>query len=585
MDLSPSVIDIQHFRPLKDVSSNDRSNVFASKISFCTNIFESSSSSNAATALKEKHTAMADLVQYISDNKSNTFHPSVVPSFVKMISSNLFNSLKTCNSEPNIDSNKYDPMTKTKQYTYDLLLRFVLFPDLDIKLARKHLNKYFITNLLELFDVEDNRERDCLKTILHRIYARFMSHRTFIRKAMVHIFHDFMYGKDREGGRYRGISELLDILASIINGFAQPLKPEHTILLTQVLLPMFKSPFLSSFHSSLSYCVVQFVEKEAALTSKIIKKLVRWWPQLSSSKLLYTATLEDLVSYLSVREKSTSSSLLVKQICQGVNDDHFQVAERSLLFLGSHYIANIVTEHINSLAPLVFDTLYGTSKRHWNNHITSLATDTLRLYMELEYETFATCAGNYKKRKAVLAKNRMRHEANWEIIENCANLENIEDEVEPISPPTEVLDDVIDDDVHSSDSERRKIKWTGSVSMIDTSAAKVVVAVPEELSVIEERPIEERGKYEFSQTEMQYYLSLIKARNRAEKRELRGRRNSILGKTKSLADLFKYVEEQPEEDVDDTLPTDLSDVSVPSEVKPRKMKGTKGASSSRRKHR
>jgi serine/threonine-protein phosphatase 2A regulatory subunit B' len=36
--------------------------------------------------------------------------------------------------------------------------------------------------MLDLFDSEDPRERDYLKTILHRIYGKFMQIRTNIRK-------------------------------------------------------------------------------------------------------------------------------------------------------------------------------------------------------------------------------------------------------------------------------------------------------------------------------------------------------------------------------------------------------------------
>lgn len=47
--------------------------------------------------------------------------------------------------------------------------------------------------LLELFDSEDPRERDYLKTILHRIYAKFMSLRAFIRKVCFDAFAVFLY--------------------------------------------------------------------------------------------------------------------------------------------------------------------------------------------------------------------------------------------------------------------------------------------------------------------------------------------------------------------------------------------------------
>lgn len=42
--------------------------------------------------------------------------------------------------------------------------------------------------LLELFDSEDPRERDFLKTILHRIYGKFLGLRAFMRKQINNIF-------------------------------------------------------------------------------------------------------------------------------------------------------------------------------------------------------------------------------------------------------------------------------------------------------------------------------------------------------------------------------------------------------------
>ena len=42
--------------------------------------------------------------------------------------------------------------------------------------------------LLELFDSEDPRERESLKTVLHRIYGKFLSLRAFIRKQINNIF-------------------------------------------------------------------------------------------------------------------------------------------------------------------------------------------------------------------------------------------------------------------------------------------------------------------------------------------------------------------------------------------------------------
>lgn len=122
-----------------------------------------------------------------------------------------------------------------------------------------------ISKLLELFDSEDPRERDFLKTTLHRIYGKFLNLRSYIRRSINNVFFQFVY----ETERFNGIAELLEILGSIINGFALPLKEEHKLFLTRVLLPMHKVKSLSMYHPQLAYCIVQFLEKDAALTEEV----------------------------------------------------------------------------------------------------------------------------------------------------------------------------------------------------------------------------------------------------------------------------------------------------------------------------
>ena len=97
-------------------------------------------------------------------------------------------------------------------------------------MAKKFIDQRFVSDLLGLFDSEDPRERDFLKTTLHRIYGKFLGLRAFIRKQINNIFYNFIY----ETERHNGVAELLEILGSIINGFALPLKEEHKIFLLKV---------------------------------------------------------------------------------------------------------------------------------------------------------------------------------------------------------------------------------------------------------------------------------------------------------------------------------------------------------------
>lgn len=120
--------------------------------------------------------------------------------------------------------------TSLLQIVYEFLLRYVCANDTDAKVAKKYVDQSFVVRLLELFDSEDPRERDYLKTILHRIYGKFMVHRPFVRKAINNVFYRFVF----ETEHHNGIAELLEILGSIINGFALPLKDEHKVIASQM---------------------------------------------------------------------------------------------------------------------------------------------------------------------------------------------------------------------------------------------------------------------------------------------------------------------------------------------------------------
>lgn len=142
---------------------------------------------------------------------------------------------------------------------YNWLLKALSSP---LRTTYSDTNPY---QLLELFDSEDPRERDFLKTTLHRIYGKFLNLRSYIRRSINNVFFQFTY----ETERFNGIAELLEILGSIINGFALPLKEEHKLFLTRVLLPLHKVKSLSMYHPQLAYCIVQFLEKDSTLTKEV----------------------------------------------------------------------------------------------------------------------------------------------------------------------------------------------------------------------------------------------------------------------------------------------------------------------------
>lgn len=65
--------------------------------------------------------------------------------------------------------------------------------------------------------------------------------------------------------------ELLEILGSIINGFAIPLKKEHLLFLQKALIPLHKPKCVPLYHQQLSYCIVQYVEKDLDTVMPVLR--------------------------------------------------------------------------------------------------------------------------------------------------------------------------------------------------------------------------------------------------------------------------------------------------------------------------
>jgi serine/threonine-protein phosphatase 2A regulatory subunit B' len=241
------------------------------------------------------------------------------------------------------------------------------------------LSAIVVLQLLTLFDSEDPRERDYLKTILHRVYGKFMSHRPFIRRSINNIFYTFVY----ENGDHNGISELLEILGSIINGFALPLKEEHKNFLSKALIPLHKPKSINAFHQQvccltiaathvespcehplfrasrhcwakfgrnghvqLAYCVTQFVEKDSRLAEEVIGGLLKYWPVTNCQKIvLFLGELEELLELTQQPEFANLIPSLFYRISQCLMSQHFQVAERALFLWNNETVVVRITEN------------------------------------------------------------------------------------------------------------------------------------------------------------------------------------------------------------------------------------------------
>ncbi|KAK3359735.1 phosphatase 2A regulatory B subunit-domain-containing protein [Lasiosphaeria hispida] len=406
-----------------EVPPNRRQELFMQKIEQCNVIFDFNDASADMKSKEIKRLALHELLDYVANNRQVITEP-MYPRVVEMFAKNLFRPIPPPMNPQGeaFDPEEDEPVLEVAwphiQVVYEFFLRFIESQDFNTNIAKAYIDHSFVLQLLELFDSEDPRERDFLKTTLHRIYGKFLNLRSFIRRSINNVFFQFTY----ETERFNGIAELLEILGSIINGFALPLKEEHKLFLTRVLIPLHKVKSLSMYHPQLAYCIVQFLEKDASLTEEVVLGLLRYWPKVNSTKeVMFLNEVEDIFEVMDPAEFAKVQEPLFHQLAKSVASPHFQVAERALYFWNNEYFCNLVSDNVDIILPIMFAPLYENSKGHWNRTIHGMVYNAMKLFMEINPQLFDDCSHEYTEHQNNASAREALRERKWAAITDQAN--------------------------------------------------------------------------------------------------------------------------------------------------------------------
>ncbi|KAH0565407.1 Serine/threonine-protein phosphatase 2A 56 kDa regulatory subunit delta isoform [Trichoglossum hirsutum] len=420
-DISPQR-ELDKLPGFHEVPPNRRQDLFMQKIDQCNVIFDFNDASGDMKSKEIKRLALHELLDYVANNRQVITEP-MYPRVVEMFSKNLFRPIPPpVNPQGEaFDPEEDEPVLEVAwphiQVVYEFFLRFIESQDFNTNIAKAYIDHQFVLQLLELFDSEDPRERDFLKTTLHRIYGKFLNLRSYIRRSINNVFFQFIY----ETERFNGIAELLEILGSIINGFALPLKEEHKLFLTRVLIPLHKVKSLSMYHPQLAYCIVQFLEKDSALTEEVVLGLLRYWPKVNSTKeVMFLNEVEDIFEVMDPAEFAKVQEPLFHQLAKSVASPHFQVAERALYFWNNEYFCNLVSDNVEVILPIMFAPLYENSKGHWNRTIHGMVYNAMKLFMEINPQLFDDCSHEYNQIQEGAAQRQLDRDKTWRIIEEQA---------------------------------------------------------------------------------------------------------------------------------------------------------------------
>lgn len=397
--------------------------LFIDKLKFCERVYDFTNARAQILQKEAKRRQLVDLTEYMSSNKNAINEHTAVP-FMNMVTANLIRALPVNGpSDPIVeaedDEHFHEPSWPHLQLVYDMMRQFIIGSNMDTPAVRESITMPFVHGIIDLFNTEDPREREYLKTILHRIYGRAMNLRDGIRQSIIDVFHGVVY----ENEQYHGMCELLEILGSIIHGFAVPLRDEYKELLRNGILPLHLPDTMPSYHVQLSFCVGQFVEKEPELGCEIVTTLLKHWPYRNTRKeVLLLAELEEVLELTGEDESEGVIIPLFRRLGRSIGSPHFQVSERALFYWTNDLVLDVFDRYRDRLMPTIYGPLFRNASSHWNRNVLLLSENVLESLKAMDPQLYHSCEKSYQ----VEIDNKVREEkerlVRWRLLDRMAKL-------------------------------------------------------------------------------------------------------------------------------------------------------------------
>uniref|UniRef100_A0A8C6U988 Serine/threonine protein phosphatase 2A regulatory subunit n=1 Tax=Neogobius melanostomus TaxID=47308 RepID=A0A8C6U988_9GOBI len=396
-----SQVELTPLPLLKDAPVAELHDLFCKKLQQCCVLFDFLDCVADLKGKEIKRAALNELVESVATSRGVLIEPCT-PRLLRWYLQHIINTqtlhpIKLQGFDPEEDEPTLEASWPHLQLVYEFFLRFLESPDFQPSMAKRYVDQKFVLQLLELFDSEDPREREYLKTILHRVYGKLLGLRAYIRKQINNIFLRFIY----ETEHFNGVAELLEILGRYSHGlFSLSFLAEHKQFLVRVLIPLHTAKSLSIFHAQ-----VRLIHHQYYTAAPLLLLTLGGVPGMFSvccrdcAQVMFLGEIEEILDVIEPSQFVRVQEPLFKQIAACISSPHFQVAERALYFWNNEYILSLIEENCQVILPLVFATLYRVSKEHWNQTIVSLIYNVLKTFMEMNSKLFDDLTASYKVEK------------------------------------------------------------------------------------------------------------------------------------------------------------------------------------------
>ncbi|KAM0847680.1 hypothetical protein ACQ4PT_054843 [Festuca glaucescens] len=348
-----------------------REDVFLRKVTVCCVLFDFSTDRGRDSPERErKRQVLMSLVDCVGAAEE-PLTEAMISACVGMFAINLFRVFPPKvrpgaggAAEADEDDPFFDPSWYHLQVVYELLLRFVMSPVVDVKVARKFVS---------------------------------------------------------EDDHHNGIAELLEVFGSVISGFAKPLKEEHKLFLCKALIPLHKPKAVGMYLPQLTYCITQFIDKEPKLSGTVIRGLLKYWPVTNSQKeMMFLGELEEVLELTEMPEFQKCMVPLFRRVAHCLHSSHFQVAERALYLWNNEHLFNLISRNHQVILPIIYPALERNARLHWNQSVLNVTMNVRKMFFDMDQKLLLACQKKFQEEEEKQAESEERRRLIWEHLERNA---------------------------------------------------------------------------------------------------------------------------------------------------------------------
>eukprot|EP01084_Bolivina_argentea_P043077 79400_1 len=317
---------------------------------------------------------------------------SFYPRILSTISYNLFGTFPPTGSIIEYT----DTQWKYLKVIYDLLWRVSNTIQFDSTIMHNQWrNDKFLCHLVELFSSKDDRERQYLMLLLHKIYGRCIPLRPYI----THIIFEYLYRRiyNNEFQHNLGIVELLQIICAIIPGLTIPVKSNWKQFLENILIPLHKCKELQDIWEHVTQCLVNYAAKDGDGAATLLVGIMKLWPKKTEDPIREMIFIIEIVNIMTVLQnhhidgegggnyykkyKNVLISFWNKLTdCMLSTDEN--VAERAIQAFNEPVMQRLVKLDTKTFLPKLIEVFY-KNRNNPNEELRQLSIGTWRNYQSI----------------------------------------------------------------------------------------------------------------------------------------------------------------------------------------------------------